>query len=363
MSLHVLHLVPRALHARFGRMFRQLGLALEEEGLRVSLASDDPRLIADVTTSPIQECAVRAFTGWRSLGLVAELDRIYESPPQLVHCWGAAALAAGRRLLRRAPLPILTHLTSIDELSDAGRTPPRRGESLAVVCERHASMLRGLRAGGTLVPSIIEPGLLAPDRHATRTPADHVVGVLWLGSADSPAGATFLLDTVSVLAKSKRDVHVVIHAPGPAGDRLWKSARQRSINEFLTVLDDDLVWDRSLAGFDICVIPDTAREASLAPLLAMALGAAVVCAREQSLDWLVADETALTFSPADAQSLADRIDRLIQRQPIDLATTRAAADYVRRQHSLSKMAKHLTELYGTLVEDWRRSQPRVGSST
>ncbi|MFN0136157.1 MAG: glycosyltransferase family 4 protein [Phycisphaerae bacterium] len=355
--LHVLHLVPRDAHARFGRMFRQLGLALEEEGFRVSLASDDPRLIADVETSPIAGVAVRAFTGWRALGLLAEIDRVIEQPADFLHAWGLSALPAARRIALRSPRPILVHLTTMDELDLLARRPLKQGEYVAVACRRQAAWLRQRRAASPM-PSVIEPGLLAPDELPPREIESRTLGILWLARPTTLVAMQLLLDFVAALRKENAETQTVVALDGAAAGRLWRTARERSLHDCITILEDSLLWNQALRGFDVCIVPSNQTELSLAPLLAMSLGEIVIAAREQLADWFSADETIMTYATGDALDLARQVQRVIERQPACAALSRSAIQYVRERHSLSSMATRLIELYSTLVADWRRLAAR-----
>lgn len=355
--LRVLHLVPRDVHSRFGRMFRQLGLALEEEGFRVSLASDDPRLVADVETSPVVGVPVRAFSGWRSLGLLSEIERVIDEPADFLHVWGLATLPAARRIVRQAARPILVHLTTLGEVESLARHSLRAGEAIAVPCQRMSQWLRQRRAA-TPVPAVIEPGLIAPDDIPARNVESRSLGILWLGKPTTHAAMTVLLDFVGTLRKDNAETQTIVPLDGSAAAKLWRMARQRALHDCITILEDSLLWNQALRGFDVCIVPENQIELSLAPLLAMSLGEIVIAGREQIADWFSPDETTLAYETGDALDLARQVQRVISRQPACGALSRSAIQYVRERHSLSRLAARLVELYSTLVDDWRRSAAR-----
>ncbi len=345
---HVLHVADAGAFARFGRMFRQLGLALSDEGARVSLLTDDADAAAGLDGTPITDHFFRPLRGWGVWRLHSYLRRRFDPPPDVVHVWGTTCLEYLSDWTLSSAGALVIHVTSRRDVERVMRRGVRDHEHLIAACDEYGELLRD--RWPTLADSIrvLKPSLLLPKDVPGLSVRDRTLGLLWSGSLDKNSGLGVLIEAVARLREKKRDLQVGLIGRGPATRPLWQEIRRRGVQDCFSIIAEPNLWDQAMAGADIFVVPTCQYELSLAPLLAMALGKVVVASRDQVADWFVEDETSLQFTPGSAVELAYHVTRTADAHPNVLALARGASEYVHRHHAVTDLAVELAGLYHTL---------------
>ncbi|MBU0638858.1 MAG: glycosyltransferase, partial [Planctomycetes bacterium] len=139
---HVLHVADAGAFARFGRMFRQLGLALSDEGVRVSLLTDDVEAAAELDGTPVADHVFRPLSGWGVWRLHGFLRRQFEPPPDVVHVWGATCLGYLSDWTLSSNAALVIHVTSLDDVERLKRRGVRGNERLIAACDEYGELLR-----------------------------------------------------------------------------------------------------------------------------------------------------------------------------------------------------------------------------
>jgi glycosyltransferase involved in cell wall biosynthesis len=136
------------------------------------------------------------------------------------------------------------------------------------------------------------------------------------------------------------------------------------VQDRFSLIAEPNLWDQAMAGADILVVPTCQHDLALVPLLAMGLGKVVIASRDQVADWFIEDETSVQFTPGSAVELAYHVARTAASHPNVLAVARGAAQYVRQNHAITRLAAELAGLYYTLrreVGDTATAKPRDAS--
>lgn len=349
--LHVLHVVDDDVAARFGRMLRQVGLALEEAGLRQTLLTDSVSLAAALDATPVEVLGPRALYGLRSWGLSKSLTDHFETPPDVVHFWGASGLRGVGNWATDEELPGLIHMTARDEVDELCQRGLRPNEFVATACRAYWPPLaqRFPRIGAT--PNILVPALLSPESEPVEIAAQpaQTLGILWSGIIDEDSGLPVLVDAIAALRGRGCEVHAALIGWGPATHKVWRHIRARGVGDCVTLVEDLWLWDQALAGADIYVIPARQVELSLAPLLAMSLGKLVIAVRDQVADWMIEGQTVACFAPNLADELAVIARRLSECDPPLVELRKSASRYVREHHSVTRLADRLVGAYRAIL--------------
>jgi glycosyltransferase involved in cell wall biosynthesis len=350
---HVVHVADAGAFARFGRMFRQLGLALSDEGVRVSLLTDDVAAAAELDGTPVADHVFRPLQGWGAWRLHSFLRREFDPPPDVVHVWGTTGLGYLSDWTLSTNATLLIHVTSRGDLERVKRRGVRENEQLVAACDEYGELLRD--RWPTLADSfrVLKPSLLRPEKVADLAVRGKTLGVLWSGSLDKDCGLDVLIEAVARLRQRKCDLHVGLIGRGQATRAIWQAIRRKGMQGCFSMIAEPRLWDQAVAGADVYVVPTCEHELSLAPLLAMALGKLVVASRDQLADWYVENETSLQFTPGSAVELAYHVTRAADAHPSVLALARGASEYVRRNHAVTDLAAELAGLYHTLRQPRR----------
>jgi glycosyltransferase involved in cell wall biosynthesis len=345
---HVLHVADAGVFARFGRMFRQLGLALSEEGVRVSLLTDDAEAAAELDGTPVADHLFRPFSGWGVWRLHGYLRRQFDPPPDVVHLWSTTSLGFLSDWTLACNATLVIHVTSLSDVERLKRRGVRGNEQLLAACDEYGELLR--ERWPTLADSVrvFRPALLPPEKVPELAVRGKTLGLLWSGSLDKQCGLEVLIEAVAQLRARKRDLHLGLIGRGPATRAIWQEIRRKGVLDCCSIIGEPNLWDQVTAGAHMVVVPSCQHELSLAPLLAMSLGRVVVASRDQVADWFIEDETSLQFTPGSAAELADHVTRTARAHPNVLAVARGASEYVRRHHAITILAAELAALYHTL---------------
>ncbi|MFQ5806175.1 MAG: glycosyltransferase [Phycisphaerae bacterium] len=345
---HVLHVADADAFARFGRMFRQLGLALSDEGVRVSLLTDDAEAAAELDGTPVEDYLFQPLGGWGVWRLPGFLRRQFDPPPDVVHLWGTTCLRYLSDWTRGCQASLLIHATSLHDVERLKRRGVRSNEYPVAGCDEYGESLRDRYP--TLADSVqvLKPALLPPEKVPGLAVRGKTLGLLWTGPIDKHCGLEVLIEAVARLRRKEFDLQVALIGRGPATRHIWQEIRRQRVPDCFSLIAEPKLWDQAMAGADICVVPTSQHDLALAPLLAMALGKVVVASRDQVADWFIEHETTLQFTPGSAVELAYHVTRTAAAHPNVLAVARGAVAYVHQNHAVTHLASELAGLYHTL---------------
>ena len=348
---HVLHVADAAAFVRFGRMFRQLGLALTEEGVRVSLLTDDADAAAELDGTPIKQHLFQPMAGWGVWRLHGYLRRQFDPPPDIVHVWGTTCLGYLSDWTLGCDTALLIHATSLRDVERLKRRGVRGNERLIAACQQFGGLVR--QRWPTLSSSfpVLAPALLLPENVPSLSVRGKTLGLIWSGRLDKHCGLEVLIEAGARLRAQNCDFHVGVIGRGPALRPLWREMRRQGVSDHFSLVTEPKLWDRALTGADILVVPACQHELALAPLLAMGLGKVVIASRDQIAEWFIEDETSLQFTPGSAVELAYHVMRIAASHPNVMAVARSAASYVRQNHAITRLAGELAALYHALRQE------------
>jgi len=343
-SLHILHVADADIFDRFGRMLRYLVLALNAEGLRLSLLTDDPQSLAAFDGLPVARYFQPALSGWRAWRPVRRFLRQLDPLPDAVHLWGTVGLEVVGSWALSQGCPVLVHLLSPEDVRQVMRPRWRGLVRLLAGCQ---GLRRLLPAD---VPLRIEeawdfsPALLTPDETQPQPPPeDRVPGVVWAGRVEPSAGLDTLIDAIAELRLRGFAVQVALVGRGPATRQVRARIRAVRVQDCVSLVEEPRLWEVAVAGAEICVVPAPQQELWLAPLLAMALGRIVVASSGQLAEWFIAESTCWQFASGDTLGLADCLARLNTDPAAAQKLRHSAAAYVRQNHTIARLGESLAE--------------------
>lgn len=345
---HVLHVVGTDTIARFGRMFRQLGIALADEGVRVSLMTDDAEAAAELDGTPISDCFFRPLRGWGVWRIHGYLRRQFDPPPDIVHLWGADCLGYLSDWTLHGGAALVIHLTALEEIERVMRRGLRVNETIVAGCDGFGELLRErwpIHSGSVRV---LKPALLPPEQVRELSVRGRTLGVVWAGEMRKGCGLEVLIEAAARLVSKDCDLQIALIGRGPETGRYWHEIMRQGVAGSFSLVAEPRIWDRAIPGADVCVVPASQHDLMLAPLLAMACGKVVIASRDQTAEWFLEDQNCLQFTPGSAVELAYHLTRVAVAHPNALAVARAAAAYAREHHAVTRLAADLASLYHEL---------------
>ncbi len=343
----VLHVIAADVHARVAPMFGALATGLAARGFPSDILTNDRRLPVLFENEPLGVHVVDALRGWRQWRLHGYLRREFEHAPDVVHVWGTAGLSYLSDWTLHGDAALLIHLTAEADVERIMRRGVYANETLLALCGAYRQRLQQRWPGLGDAFEIVGPGLRIPASVEVPSPRGRTLGVIWVGRFDEHCGLEVLIEAVERVVAQGADVQVALIGTGPAVDRVWREIERRGVARCFSLIEDPLVWDRTMAGADVCVVPTAQRDISLAPLVAMAHGRVVVTSRDQPAEWFAEDRTCLQFAPGSAVELAFHLLRASVAHRHVVAVARAAAEHVRARHDIAVVARRIAEIYRT----------------
>jgi len=348
--------IPRVLHvadaghfARFGRMYRELGLALNDAGIHVSLLTDDAEAAAGFEGTPIAGHFFRPLRGWGIWRMHNYLRRQFDPPPDVVHLWGTGAIGYLSDWTQHNDATLVIHACSMNDIEKMKRRGLHHNERLIAACGELGDILNKHLSAAASPVLVYRPALLWPRRTRVSSPRDHIPGVIWTGAITRDCGLEVLIQAIASLREKGAEFQVGLIGEGAATRKVWREIRRHRVSDRFSIITEPRVWDQTCAGADILVLPRRQRELSLAPLLAMALGIIVIASRDQIADWFIEDQTSLQFTPNSTVELAYHLSRAAAGHPSVMELARRASDYVREYHAITVLADKLAALYRDLT--------------
>lgn len=349
--LHILHVANCDIFDRFGQMPRHLALALNADGLRISLLTDDPVAAADIEGTPIGCYLVRVLSGWPAWRLGRQLSRRFVPLPDLVHLWGTTDLHPVSDWARRSGIPVLVSALSIKDVERICRRGTRKDIQVAVGCRGFLDLLDRQSAALAASTPVCLPALLIPELPVEKCTEDkHTLGVIWTGQFTEDAGLEMLVDAVAGLRRKDCDLQVALVGAGPSTQAMQGRIRVAGVQSCVSLIDEPDLWEKAMGGADVCVVPARQAVLSLAPLLAMALGKIVVASRDQIAEWFIEDQTCWQFTPGSAVELAYHLARVADGDRHAGELRQTATAYVREHHTISQLVSNLAAIYQRIAQ-------------
>lgn len=139
---------------------------------------------------------------------------------------------------------------------------------------------------------------------------------------------------------------MVVIAGGDRTDRqLWKLLDALGLLKTVSIVPQRLPWLSILAAGDIFIRtrPNNAFDPVL--LQAMSIGTAVAGCKGGVDDLIIEDRTAVIFDPNDQMSIMRTLQGLLDRRELARQVAENAQQYLRENHSVSKMISGILEVY------------------
>ncbi len=171
--------------------------------------------------------------------------------------------------------------------------------------------------------------------------------VIAIGRLSPEKGFAVLIEAVAKLRRRGNDLDLQIIGEGPERGALEAQIAALGIGNSVGLVGELTPGDvrRELAASDVFAMPSFNEGLPISIMEAMAVGVPVVTTWIAGIPELAREgNTALTVPPADAEPLAQAIQRLLQDEPLRLKLARAARTLVEQQHDLDRCGETAARL-------------------
>ena len=175
--------------------------------------------------------------------------------------------------------------------------------------------------------------------------SSRVAGIVTAHPLDNVADFENLFGAARHLAISGYEFMLVVIGEGRIERQLRKLLAALSLLQTVTIVPRLKPWRSVLAAGDIFIRPQPNYAFNPFLLEAMSLGLAVAACKGGVDDLIIEDRTAIVFDPNDEISIRSCLQRLFDRKEFARQLAKEAQQYLRENHSVSKMISVILQIY------------------
>jgi glycosyltransferase involved in cell wall biosynthesis len=178
------------------------------------------------------------------------------------------------------------------------------------------------------------------------------------GELDNVDDFENLFNAVRHLMIDRYEFMVVVVGEGRAEKQLRKLLTTLDLLQIVTIVGRLKPWHSVFAAGDIFIQPQPT--SSFNPLLveAMSVGAAVAACKGGVDDLIIENQTAVVFDPNDELSIKSTLQELFDKREFARKIAKEAQNYLRENHTVSKMISGMLQSYDDAVR-WLKASARI----
>jgi len=281
------------------------------------------------------------------------IERLSNFKPTVLHCLCETKARLTSQLARQLDLPYVLAVNSLQRRWPQLSISARRCAKIIVPARSIAANLAETypRSAGRIEQ--INIGTFVQEGSACFCKSDGLACMVTSHPFNNVGDFEKLLNAVKHLVIDGYEFLLVLIGSGRAEKHLRKLLRALGLLWIVTIVPRLEPWRSVLAAGDIFIRPQPSDAFDPVLLEAMSVGAAVAACRRGVDDLIVEGQTAAVFDPDDELSIYSSLQRLLDSQESARQLAIGAQDYLRANHSVSKMVAATLETYHS-AEQWYR---------
>ena len=346
-------LLDAAAVARFAPLLRRLLVGFASEGYASAMICppqcDTSTIVSPLVETipyPVFQLPIFARQNWQML-----VDRLGEFEPTVLHCMSLGRSNLASHVAEELDIPyVLTFHTAHIGWHKPVVSPLR---CAAITASTAAAAERLRKAYPSISDRIVHvsDGTFVEDTCACFIEPGRVPSLVVAQPLDRMEHFEALLGAVRQLVVNGYKLILAIVGDGPAGHAVHRTIVQSGLALCVTMTGDIRPLRSIFAGADIFVQTRPADEGHTNLLEAMGVGLAVACNRQGADDFTVEDRSAVFFDPRDELSIYKSLQKLLDDRDFARRIAAAGQEYLRRNHSVSRMVEELIRIY-TAGQQW-----------
>lgn len=345
--------VDTATTNRYAHSLRRLMVGFASEGCQPALICPPGYEAGSVLGPSVEVIPYPLFKiplfYWRNKLIL--LERLAAFKPTVLHCFAPSRAGLTRKLAIELGLPyVLTFHSQPNSLCKPSVSASHCAALVASstpIGDRLRKLYR-LMADSVMQVNI---GTFVDDHCACFNEPDRITSLVLVQSLDRINDFEPLLNALRHLMLDGREFVMAIMGRGRADRRLHQRIKELGLNELVTVVGPMRPLRNILAGADIFVQLQPVTDAFTNVLDAMSVGMAIASCRQGTEGILTENKTALFFDPHDELSLYATLQKLLDERENTRRIALASQEYIRREHSVSRMVEELIAVY-SMAQDW-----------
>jgi glycosyltransferase involved in cell wall biosynthesis len=280
------------------------------------------------------------------------INQLEKFKPTVLHCLCESNASLTRYLAHRLNLP---YILAVNSLQNRNR--------LSISMSRCAQIIVPTESIGSnfgkVYPHLIKRieriniGTFVEQDTTCFSGSSYLPSIVTAHPFNSIADYQFLFAALRRLLIQGYEFTFVAMGTGHAERRLWKLLCEYGLAQSVTIVPRLTPLRSVLSAGDIFIQPQSYDFFDPLLLEAMGVGTAVAACRGGVDDLIIPDETAVVFKPDDEFSVMSALQRLLDRREFARKLAKNAQQYLRDNHSVSKMISDTIKTYHTAKQSFK----------
>jgi len=295
---------------------------------------------AEIIRYPVFELPLMGHLNRRLLA-----EQLSKFKPTVLHCLCESKAGLTRQLARRLDLPYVLTVNSLEKRLVHFSISSKRCAKILVPAKTIATRVAKVHPHFTGRIEQINVGTFVAEEQACFSEPSGTVTLVTTHQSGKAEEFENLLSAAKHLLIDGYEFMMIVISDGRAERQLWKLLAALGLLQIVTVVPRLKPWDLVLAAGDIFIRSEPTAAFSPVLLEAMSVGTAVAGCRGGVDDLIIEDETAVVFDPNDELSIMRSLQRLLDRHEFARQIANAAQQYVRENHTVSRMISTILRIY------------------
>ena len=274
--------------------------------------------------------------------LVGQLERF---KPSVLHCLCESRARLTRQLARQLDLPYVLMVNSLRRRFGRLSISSRRCAKIIVPAKSIAANLAETHPKFSERIEQINIGTFAEETSGCFREPSRLASMVVAGPLRDVSEFEKLFRAVRQLATEGYEFMLVIIGGGRAERQVRKLLASLGLSQIVVSVPKLALWRSVLAACDIFIQPVASDAFNSLLLEAMSVGSAVAGCKGGVDDLIIEGKTAVVFDPDDELSIKGSLQQLFDRRELARQLARAGQEYLKENHTVSKMVADILQTY------------------
>ena len=276
-------------------------------------------------------------------GVLAE--QLAKFRPTVLHCMCESKAGLTRQLAHQLDLPYIMTINSLQNQWWRRLSISRHCVKIVVPTKSIANDVVKFYPHFAERTEHINIGTFVEQDCVCFSQRDRLVSMVTVHPLDNVSDFENLFNAVRHLVINDYEFMLMAIGAGRAEGQLRKLLAALDLLQIVTIVPRLKPWRPVLAAGDIYIQPQPNTVFNPFLLEAMGVGSAVAACKGGVDDLIIEDRTAVVFNPNDEISIRSTLQRLLDRKEFARQLARNAQQYLRENHSVSKMISSILQIY------------------
>jgi glycosyltransferase involved in cell wall biosynthesis len=272
-------------------------------------------------------------------------ERLSKFEPTILHCLCESRALLTRQLAQRLDIPYVLMVNSLQKRWSHLSISPSHCQRIIIPARSIAENMSAIHSRFAERIKQINIGTFVAENSGCFSDSSQLATMVMTDPFTRADDFEKIFNVFKHLLIDGYEFMAVIAGGSKRDRQLWKLLDALDLLKTISIVPRLLPWRSILAAGDIFI--QTRPNYAFDPVLlqAMSIGTVVAGCRGGVDDLLIEDQTAVIFDPKDEMSIMRTLQRLLDRRELARKVAENAQQYLRENHSVSKMISDTLEVY------------------